>query len=134
MANINKVIAEKKAEIELIDREQKELIKQATKLLKKPYKRSKTFMAKMIKAAVLIARVKVLEANKLGIAAKPVPKFPPGAKQQEGEAVVGDAGREKIILPTLTGSKMFELPENWTNAQEKQIPPHILFQSKQSEV
>jgi hypothetical protein len=94
MIDREKLIAEKKAEIIKISKEQIRLMMKASKLAAKVYKTMPAQMRNLGKVMVICFQIRGLEIQKHIIISQPIPKreFPKGA------AMVGDNGKPEIIV------------------------------------
>jgi len=120
-----RVIAERRAQIKEIEKEQAKLIKEASKLLRKPWRRSETFIRRMDKVVQISCHIQHMEFRKHLIVSAPIPKagpaplFMPGGKVYNGPAIVGDLGREVI---TLKDGSTIEIGKEFTPVPPKFDP------------
>lgn len=98
MTDREKFIQEKKAEIEKISNDQLRLSKEFKSIAKRPVaKRIETQIERCVKLTRLAILIEQLERQKHLVISQPFPKFPKGGPSV-GIAIVGDSGKEEIIL------------------------------------
>lgn len=96
MTTRDKHIAQKKKEIEKIERQQARLENQAIKIATMPYKRPATYMRRVPRFLDIYARVKSLEVEKQIIMSMPLPKSEIGGVITGNMAVFKESGPEVI--------------------------------------
>lgn len=92
MIDRDKHIAQKKKEIQKIEKRQFTLIMKAANIAGAPYKRPATFTKRMIKVVAITMHVRALEMQKQMIMAQPVPTFVPGGIIPDAVEIVGESG------------------------------------------
>lgn len=109
--NCDKHIAQKKKEIEKIEKKQARLMKQIAAIPTEPHKRKDINFRRVAKVVALTMKGRSLEVQKQIIIARPIPKegtsFAPGGIILSDLAIVRETGTEyiewgdKIIYPNL---------------------------------
>lgn len=101
MTDREKFIQQKKDEIKKVSDEQLKLSKKFKEIAKRPVaKKIETNIDRCFKLNRLAIIIKQLEMQKHLIISQPFPKFPEGGKVPSGPAIIGDSGKEEIILTT----------------------------------
>lgn len=98
MTGRDKFLKKKNRELNKIVNQQARLIAKGMKLAKKEYKTDAAKMRRLGKVLVIAAQIKTLRLQYLQIASPPFPKFPEGGNSVKGQAIVGDSGKEEVIL------------------------------------
>lgn len=98
MTDREEFLKKKNKELNTIVNQQARLVAKGMKLAKKEYKTDAAKLRRLAKVIAIGAQIKGLQLKYQLIASQPFPKFPKGSPSVGGIAIVGDQGKEEIIL------------------------------------